>query len=68
MDRLIQMILNRFLGQLINKGINAGITHVASKGKAHEAMTREEREQAKFARQAGRRVSQAAKIARKLMR
>ncbi len=68
MDRLIQMILNRFLGQLINKGINAGITHVVSKGKAPEDMTQDEHDQAKFARQAGRRASQAARIARKLMR
>jgi hypothetical protein len=68
MDRLLQMILNRFLGQLINKGINAGITHVANKGKAPEEMTPQDREQANFARKAGRRARQAASIARKLMR
>lgn len=64
MDRLIQMILNRLMGQLINKGI----THVANKGKTPAQMTPEERQQAHLARQAGRRVSQAARIARRFIR
>lgn len=68
MDRLIQMILNRFLGQLINKGINAGITHVANKGKSPEDMTPEARKQAQEARKSAQRAKQAASIARKFMR
>ncbi len=64
MDRLLQMILNRALGQLINKGI----THVANKGKTPAEMTQSERQEARGARKAGQRVRQAADIARKLMR
>ena len=64
MDRLLAMILNRLMGQLIRKGIN----HVATKGKPPAQMTPEDRQTAKLAREAGRRAAQAAKLARRLMR
>ncbi|MBI1172060.1 hypothetical protein GC209_11720 [bacterium] len=68
MDRLIQMILNRLMGQLINRGIKAGIDHVAAKGKAPEEMSPEERKSAQAARKAGQRAKQAANIAKRMMR
>ena len=68
MDRLIQMILNRVMGQLINRGISAGINHVAGKGKAPDEMTPEDRKTAQVARKAGQRAKQAANIAKRLMR
>ena len=64
MDRLIRMILNRLMGQLVNKGI----THLANRGKTQAEMTPDERAQAQLARQAGRRAAEAARIARRLMR
>jgi hypothetical protein len=68
MDRLISMLLKMVVRHVMNKGINAGINHVAGKDKSRAQMTPEERDQAKFARQAGQRARQAANIARKLMR
>lgn len=73
MDRLIQMILNRLMGQLINRGISAGINRVAGKGKSPDemaptALTAEDRKTAQVARKAGQRAKQAANIAKRMMR
>ncbi|MGV8986712.1 MAG: hypothetical protein ACOH2H_10545 [Cypionkella sp.] len=68
MDRLIQMILRRFMGQMINRGISAGFNRVGGKGKAPTEMSTEERKQAQGARKAGQRARQAANIAKRMMR
>ncbi len=68
MDKLLQMILNRLMGRVISKGINAGIDHVARRGKPASEMSPEERKSAQVARKAGQRAKQAANIARKFMR
>ena len=61
---LIDMILRRVMGRLINRGI----THVAGGGKDRAEMTPEERRQARSARQTARRARQAARLARRMMR
>lgn len=68
MDRLIQMILNRLLGQLMRRGIDAGINHVVGKGKPRSEMTPEERAQVQSTKQAAKRARQAAGVARRFMR
>ena len=68
MDRIFQMILNRLMGRMINKGINTAINHFAGGGKPANQMTQAEREQASDARQTAKRVRQAANLARRLGR
>ena len=68
MDRIFQMILNRLLGRLINKGITTGINHFANRGTPDSQMTLAEREQARDARQTSKRARQAANLARRLGR
>lgn len=68
MDRVLQMLLKRLFSQMVSKGMKAGITHVANKGKSPADMTPEERAQAQMARKAGQRARQAANIARKFLR
>lgn len=64
MDRLLSMILNRFLNTLIHRGINAGIDRaVGGKG---QNLTPEQRAQSKSAKDAVRRSRQAASILRRL--
>ena len=64
MNRLIQMILRRVMGHLINRGID----HVASRGKAADQMSPEDRAQARTTKEIARRARQAANIARRMMR
>ena len=61
MDRMIQQLLNRFLGQLMNRAINGGIKFAATRGRDPSQMTEAERQQA----QAGQEL---AKKARKISR
>ncbi len=68
MDRILQMIINTVLRQLINKGVSAGINHVAGRGKPASQMTPEEREQAQTAKETAKRARQAANLARRLGR
>jgi hypothetical protein len=68
MDRLIQMFLNRLIGQVINRGIRAGLDQVAGPAKSHDRMTPEERKQAQEARKASQRAKQAANVTRRMMR
>ena len=57
-EQIFRMIGRRLLGQLINRGINAGIDH-ASKG---------DRTQARQAKQTTRRARQAMRITRRIGR
>ena len=68
MDRFLQMILNRVMGQLIKRGISAGINRVANKGRAPEDMNPDARQQAQEAKKAAQSAKRAANIARKMMR
>jgi hypothetical protein len=68
MDRVIQMILNRLLGQLVNRGIKAGLNHVSGKPATSADMTPEDRKTEQVARKAGQRARQAANMAKRLMR
>ena len=68
MNRIFQMILHRLLGQVINRGISAGIKHVASHGKTPAEMTPDERQQTHQAKKAAQNAKRAANVARKMMR
>ncbi|WP_368183842.1 hypothetical protein [Aestuariibius sp. HNIBRBA575] len=61
MDRIISMILRR----LMNRGINAGINHVANRGRNPEDMSNEDRNRAKQGRDGVKRTRQAMRIARR---
>ncbi|GLS87756.1 hypothetical protein GCM10010873_27300 [Cypionkella aquatica] len=66
MDRIIQMILNRFLGRLVNIGVNKGIDYAAGRGKSPDQMTPAEREQARAGKDMSKRARQAAKLMRRI--
>ncbi len=68
MDRIIQMIINTIMRQLINRGISAGINHVAKRGKSDDQMTPDDHQQAQDAKQIAKRARQAANAARRLGR
>lgn len=62
MDRLLQMIINAVLRQLVNRGIRSGIDY-ATRGN-----TPEDRAQSQDAKALARRARQAANLARRLGR
>jgi hypothetical protein len=64
MDRLIQMILRRLMGHLVNRGID----HIASRAKSPDQMTPQDRSVAQNAKAVARRARQAANLARRMMR
>lgn len=68
MSRLLTGLLNRFFRQAVNKGIKAGVNHLASGGKSAAEMTPAEREQAKKANDLAKRGRQMAKLARRFGR
>ncbi len=47
MDRLIQMIINAVLRQVINRGVKTGIDRLSGGGKPRSAMTQDEVQQAR---------------------
>ena len=61
-NSLINMIVRIFM----RRGINAGINHVANRGRDPKEMTPEERQQAKSGRQGARRVQQAMRVTRRM--
>ena len=63
-ERLISMILRRFMGP----AINAGIDRTMGKGKPPEEMTPEERHQAKQAKQTAKQARQMARLGRRMGR
>ncbi len=64
LNRLITMLVRMFA----RKGINAGITYAANRGKDPKTMTPEEQQQAKAARQTAKRARQALKLGRRIGR
>jgi hypothetical protein len=68
MDRILQMIINAVMRKVIHRGVNAGIDHVARRGKPVADMTSDERQQAQTAKQTAKRARQAANLARRMGR
>ena len=68
MDRIIQMIINAVLRQLVNRGVKSGIDYAARGGKPVSQMTPEDRAQTQDAKALAKRARQAANLARKLGR
>ncbi len=68
MDRLIQMIINAVMRQVINRGVKSGIDYATRGGKPQNLMTPEERDQAKGAKDMAKRARQAANLAKRLGR
>lgn len=63
-ERLIGMMLRRFMGP----ALNAGIDRTVGKGKAPEQMTPEERQQAKQAKQTAKQAKQLTRLGRRIGR
>ena len=68
MDRIIQMIFNAVLRQLVNRGVKTGIDYAARGGKPASQMTPQDRAQTQDAKALAKRARQAANLARKLGR
>ena len=68
MDRIIQMIINAVLRQLVNRGVKSGIDYAARGGKPASQMTPDERAPTQDAKALAKRARQAANLARKLGR
>ena len=68
MDRIIQMIINAVLRQLVNRGVKSGIDYAARGGKPASLMTPDGRAQTQDAKALANRARQAANLARKLGR
>jgi hypothetical protein len=66
--KIVDFLMRRVLGQLVNRGVKAGIDHAAGGGKPKAEMTQAERRQARQARQAVKRARQAARMSRRMMR
>ena len=66
MDRMIQQLLNRFLGRLMNRGLDSGISFLANRGKDPAQMTDAEREQAKAGRDLGKKARKISRASRRL--
>lgn len=66
MDRIIQMILNKLLGRLVNTAVNKGVDYAARRGKSPDQMTPEELEQARAGKEMAKRAKQAARMGRRL--
>jgi len=64
LNRLMTMLLRR----LLNRGVSAGIKHVASRGADPAEMTPADRAQARQAQDMAKRARQMSKMARKLGR
>ena len=68
MDRIIQMVINAVLRQLVNRGVKSGIDYAARGGKPASAMTPQERAQSQDAKALAKRARQAANLAKRLGR
>lgn len=68
MDRIIQMIINAVLRQLVNRGVKSGIDYATRSGKPASDLTPEDRAQSQDAKALAKRARQAANLARRLGR
>lgn len=66
MDRIINMILNRFIGQIINRAISGGISFAARRGKDPAQMTEAERAQAKAGQDLAQKARKISRASRRL--
>ena len=66
MDRIIQMILNRFLGRLVNTVVDKGIDYASRRGKPAEDMTPEELQQAREGKDMAKRAREVSKLTRRI--
>ncbi len=68
MGRIIQMIINAVLRQLVSRGIKSGIDYASRRGKPASDQTPEEIAPSQDAKALAKRARQAANLARKLGR
>lgn len=68
MDRIIQMIINAVMRQMINRGVKTGIDYATRGDKPASAMTPQERQQNQSAKEMAKRARQAANLAKRLGR
>ena len=68
MDRLIQMIINMVMKQMINRGVKSGIDYAVRRGKPMDEMTPEDRKLGQDAKAMAKRARQAANLARRMGR
>ena len=66
MDRMLQQLLNRFLGQLMNRAISGGIKFVATRGRDPSQMTDAERQQAQAGQELAHKARKVSRASRKL--
>jgi len=67
-NQIINLIMRMFVRKAVSKGMDAGISRIAGRGKAPADMTREERQQAKSAKHSARRARQGLKMSRRIGR
>lgn len=72
MDRIIRMVINQVIRQLVNRGVKAGFDKVGQRGKGQGGdapkMTPEERREHRQARRAAKAAKQQMQVARKVTR
>lgn len=66
MDRILQQILNKFIGQFIKLAMNKGMSHFAGGGKSAKDMTAAERDQARQAKELTQKMRKSQRASRKL--
>jgi len=66
MERLIQQLINRFLGRLMNRAIDSGISYVARRGKDPAELTAAENEQARAGQDLAKKARKISRASRKL--
>lgn len=66
MERFLSQIINMVMRTVLNKGVNAGINHLAQRGKSAQEMTPEEREQARKAKGLAQKARKMARLGRRL--
>ena len=66
MERILQMIINAVIRQLVNRGVKSGIDYASRGGKPASELTQEERAQSVDAKALAKRARQAANLARRL--
>lgn len=68
LSRILQMVVNLVLRNLINRGVNAGIDYATRRGPSDAELTPEERDQAQANRDLARRSRKTLGMARRFWR
>lgn len=66
MDRILQKLLSQFLGRLMNRAIDSGISYAARRGKDPADLTEEERAQAQSGQELAKKARKISRASRKL--